>query len=469
MKNIAIVDNKHSILFSELSGIVCKTAQYYFDKGVTPFSKVAILGYNSAEYVIAIYSIWKLGAIPVPINIRLKDIEINSILKSAQCSNIIVDRAFQNVEIDLSAIEMNLIIEGANYKFTHDVFPNDTAVIIHTSGSSGMPKGVETTNENLYHSYLSVTDSFHFLNSDVFLASLPFYHIGGFSIINRAILSGGMLVIPKSLKHSDIAYSMIDDKVSVVSLVPTMLKRIINDGIKPNKELRCLFLGGGASSNNLIYSATNLKWPIIKVYGSSETTAMVTACWGNDLSLFPNSAGKTLSGVLITILDNSYNEVEIGVVGEIAIKSKTIAKGYLNLSTSWSDKIHNGYYLSGDYGYLDETKKLFVVARRTDLIVSGGENIDPREIESILNEHPNILESFVFPIEDKEWGEIPVALIVLNNNSITKIQIVDYLRLNIASYKIPKNIQFINTIPKTELGKVNINVVKNIFNNLTNN
>jgi len=105
MKNIAIVDNKHSILFSELSGIVCKTAQYYFDKGVTPFSKVAILGYNSAEYVIAIYSIWKLGAIPVPINIRLKDIEINSILKSAQCSNIIVDRAFQNVEIDLSAID----------------------------------------------------------------------------------------------------------------------------------------------------------------------------------------------------------------------------------------------------------------------------------------------------------------------------------------------------------------------------
>ena len=465
MKNAAIISDTRLILFSELSGIVCKTAQYYFQNGILPKSKVAILGYNSIEYVITIYALWKLAAIPVPINTRLKESEIKSIFKSSQCSNIIVDNSFKNSLSNLPSIDMTFKNKGLEYKVNTNTQENETAVIIHTSGSSGVPKGVETSNYNLYQSFLALSQTFNFSNDDVFLASLPFYHIGGFSIINRALLSGGVLVIPKSLKQNDIVYSMKEHNASIVSLVPTMLKRIIEEGIKPNKNLRCLFLGGGASSNDLIYSALNNNWPIVKVYGSSETTAMITACWGAKLRETPNSAGKPFSGITIKILDDSFNEVENGIVGEIAVKSKTIAKGYLNLPELWNKKKFNDFYLTGDYGYLDKEGKLFVVARRTDLIVSGGENIDPREIESILNTHPKIIETFVFPIEDSEWGEIPVAIVVLNEaKCLSQKNIIDFLKPKIASYKLPRKIIFTNKIPKTELGKVNFNEVNELFN-----
>jgi len=464
MKNVAIIDDTRSILFSELSEIVCKTAQYYFENGILPKSNVAIIGNNSIEYVITIYALWKLAAIPVPINTRLKESEINSIFKSSQCSNIIVDKLFANCLPNFPSIEMAYKNDGVAYKINNNTNDNDTAVIIHTSGSSDVPKGVVTTNDNLYQSFLVLSQTFNFSNDDVFLASLPFYHIGGFSIISRALLSGGVLVIPKSLKQNDIVHSMKVHNASVVSLVPTMLKRFMDAEIKPNKNLRCLFLGGGASSNDLIYSALNNNWAIVKVYGSSETTAMVTACWGAELKKTPNSAGKPFSGITIKILNNFFNEVESGSVGEIAVKSKTIAKGYLNLTELWNKKKHNEFYLTGDYGYLDKDGKLFVVARRTDLIVSGGENIDPREIESILNTHPKIIETFVFPIEDCEWGEIPVAIIVPTKaKCLSNENVIDFLKPKIASYKLPRKIIFTNKIPRTELGKINISEVKELF------
>ncbi len=460
---VAILDDNQSIQFSELNNIIGKTAQYYFENGVFPKNNIAILGFNSIEYVITIFALWKIGAIPVPINTRLNESEINSIIESSKCSKIILESHFAETTTKISEIEMAIKYSGNNYKAEIQATENDTAVIIHTSGSSGVPKGVETTNENLFQSYLASANAFHFSSDDIFLASLPFYHIGGFSIINRALLSGGTLVLPKSLKQEDIVNAMQKYNVSVVSLVPTMMQRIIESGIKPNSNLKCLFLGGGASSDELIASALNKKWQVVKVYGSSETTAMVTACWNEELRNNPKSAGKPLLGVEIKIFDENYNSVDVGKIGEIAIKSKTIAKGYLNLDELWKQKIHNGFYLSGDFGYLDETGKLFVVARRTDLIVSGGENIDPREIEIILNAHPQINESYIFPIEDKIWGEIAVALIVTNSSLLTENDIFEYLRLKIASYKIPKRIKFVSEIPKTELGKIKIDEAKQHF------
>ncbi|MBU0473650.1 MAG: o-succinylbenzoate--CoA ligase [Bacteroidetes bacterium] len=461
---IAIIDDTRSILFSELNSLVSKTAQHYFNCGIKPYDNVAILGNNSIEYVIAIYSLWKLGAVPVPINTRLKNNEVQSIVESSKCGIIIVDKYFSSINLNIALIEMTIKHDGDDCNYSNDIKPNDTAVIIHTSGSSGVPKGVETTNNNLYQSYLSSTDSFRFSNSDVFLASLPFYHIGGFSIISRAVLSGGVLVIPKSLQMDDIIKSMQSFDTTIVSLVPTMLKRMIEVGVKPNNHLRYLFLGGGASSDQLINSALNDNWPIVKVYGSSETTAMITAFWGEELRQNPPCAGKPLANIEIKILDDNFNEITNAAVGEIAIKSPTIAKGYLKLPNFWKDKTHNDLYLSGDYGYLDKDGKLFVVARRTDLIVSGGENIDPREIESALNTNPKIIESFVFPLHDEEWGEIPVAIIALSEKaSLSKKEISEYLKSELASYKIPKIIVFTNEIPKTELGKVNIKEVKELF------
>ncbi len=461
---IAIIDDKQRISFSELTNFISGTAKHLLNKGIKPKEYIPLLSNNSLQYVITIFALWKINAIPVPINTRLKDEEILSILESVGCSTIIKSSEFNESLLELPSIEMKIESNNEVLEFQNSANLNDTAVIIHTSGSSGKPKGVETTNNNLFQSYLSEKKEFHYSSDDCFLASLPFYHIGGIAIINRTLLSGGTLVIPKSLKQNDIVDSMQKNNPTIISFVPTVLSRLIDSGISPNKNLRHLFLGGGASSDNLIHSALKKKWPVVKVFGSSETTAMVTACYGEELKKHPSSAGKPLEDVELKILDETKKNLDVDVVGEIAIKSPSIAKGYLNGEENWNDKIHSGYYLTGDYGFLDKDNKLFVVSRRTDLIISGGENIDPREVENIINEHNEISDSFLFPIKNEEWGELPVAFISLKKNStLEKEEIVEHLKSKIASFKIPKKILFVNEIPKTELGKVNIEEVKRKF------
>ncbi|MCF6268754.1 MAG: o-succinylbenzoate--CoA ligase [Melioribacteraceae bacterium] len=462
--SIAIIDDKRSVSFFELTSFINGTAKYYLSNGIKPKEYVPLLSNNSIEYVISIFALWRISAIPIPINTRLKDVEILSILKSINISKVIKSQKFKKQLSETQSIEMKIESNNDVLEYHNTANPYDTAVIIYTSGSSGKPKGVEITNNNLYQSYLSETKEFNFSSTDCFLTSLPFYHIGGFAIINRALLSGGTLVLPKSLKQDDIVKSMQKDNPTIISFVPTVLNRLIEIGTKPNENLRYLFLGGGPSSDSLIHSAFKNNWQIVKVYGSSETTAMVTACSGKELKAHPACAGRPLENVKLKILDESKRSVEINTVGEIAIKSNAIAKGYLNDISNWNDKIHDGYYLTGDYGFLDKENRLFVVSRREDLIVSGGENIDPREIEMLINEHSEVSESFVFPIKDDEWGQVPVAIIVLKKNSVLeKDMIFKNLKLKIAAFKIPKKILFVTEIPKSALGKVNIEAIKVLF------
>jgi len=462
--SIVIIDDEERITFSDLHNLINGTAKYFLNNGVKSHEYIPILSDNSLQYVVTIFALWKISAIPVPINTRLRDEEVLSIVNIVGCSKIIKSSEFNEFLSEFPSIEMKIESKSKLLQNRNGANLNDTAVIIHTSGTSGKPKGVEITNNNLFQSYLSETKEFHYSSSDCFLASLPFYHIGGIAIINRALLSGGTLVVPRSLKQNDIVDSMLENNPSIISLVPTVIKRLIDSGASPNRNLRHLFLGGGASDDKLISAAFKNGWPVVKVFGSSETTAMVTACYGEELEQHPSSAGKSLDGVEIKILDETKKNINVKMVGEIAIKSPTIAKGYLNNELNWNDKIHDGYYLTGDYGYLDEDDKLFVVARRADLIVSGGENINPREIEKLINEQSAVSESFVFPIENEEWGQIPVAIILLKKDfTLERNKIIADLKLRLASFKIPKKIVFAKEIPKTEMGKVNIEEIKRLY------
>ena len=461
---LAIIDDNQTIGFSDLTKVINGTANYYLQNGVKPNERVALLSDNSIEYVISIYALWRINVVPIPINTRLKEEEILTILNFSECSFLIKSDRFNNTFATFPTIKMGVYSNNNLLDYNNTTNSNDTAVVIHTSGSSGKPKGVEITNNNLYQSYLSEAKAFSFTSDDLFLLSLPLYHIGGFAIMNRALLSGGALVLPKSLKQDDIVKSMEERNPTIISLVPTMLKRMIEAGIKPNSNLRHLFLGGAPSSNELIFSALKNSWSIVKVYGSSETTAMITECSGAELKKYPSSAGKPLDNVKIEIWNESKEKLGVDEVGEIVVKSNAIAKGYLNNASAWNSKIYNGYYLTGDYGYLDLAGRLFVLSRRTDLIISGGENINPREIENILLKHPKINEAVVIPLKDDEWGEIPVAAIVLKKgNNLNEVELTKFLKENISSYKILKKILFTESIPKTELGKIMFDEVKRLF------
>ncbi|VAX28810.1 O-succinylbenzoic acid--CoA ligase [hydrothermal vent metagenome] len=406
-----------------------------------------------------------MNAVPVLLNIRLTEKELRKQIDFAECSVLLKSERYSNYFINYPSrlLTVEYIDRTIDYKNVTD--KDDTAVILFTSGSSGKPKGVELTNSNLFESYLAITSEYSFSSKDRFLASLPFYHIGGFSIITRTILSGGTLIIPSSLKTDVIGKSLKNFDPTVISLVPTMLKRMIKQKIQPNKNLRLAFIGGGPSDDDLVITALNLGWSFVKVYGSTETSSMISGINGEKLREKPASGGKAFENVEIKILNDSHEEVEPFEIGEIAVKSKSIVKGYLKNPELWNSKIHNGYYLTGDWGYLDEEGYLFVISRRTDLIISGGENIDPKEIEKVLTSNYVVDEAVVFPMPDKEWGQIPVAAIMIKQNKKTDEQeIQEHLKLHLSSFKIPKKIFFVEKLPKTDLGKIDLPKLKKKLN-----
>ncbi len=445
--------------YKEFEREVKRTAKYFHDVGIGENDYVIILSVNSLEFVVNVFSLWTLGAVPVPLNIRLGETELIKLIEFCKCKFVI------------AANEYEQKIEAGTFKIlhSHSNFPKNseaelpenqsdlysTAVIIFTSGSTGNPKGVILTFKNLIRSNEIGNQILEQNENDRWLASLPFYHIGGFSIIARAFLSNASIIIPNSLRTEDLIFSIRNQKPTLVSFVSTQLQRLINENCKPNPELKNVLLGGGFSDEELCRQALKNNWNITKVYGSSEVSSFVSAVNLKKGTNKITSSGLALPPNEIKIIDDSSNPLPSKTPGEIIVKSDSVMKGYLNNETETNKKLKNGFYLTGDIGYLDEEGYLYVEARRTDLIVSGGENINPLEIEKIIMTFEHVKEVCVFPLTDNEWGQIAVAAIVgEENHNLSFNELKNYLKTKIAGYKIPKKFFLIDKLPKTDLGKV---------------
>lgn len=463
-KSVIITEDK-VVVNHEMARLINNTALKYFYDGIKPKDRVAIISENSLAYVIGIYALWRINAIPIPLNIRLTEKELTKLVDFSGCAMVLKSEKYSNYLPKYPSLLLSIEYNKQSLDYKNKTKEDDIAVILFTSGSSGKPKGVKITNSNLYESYLAITSQYFFKSEDRFLASLPFYHIGGFSVITRSILSGGTLIIPNSLKCDVVAESLRKYDPTIISLVPTMLRRLIKKRTQPNEHLRLAFIGGGPSDDELVINALKLGWPFAKVYGSTETCSMISGVAGKELKKKPASGGKAFTNIEIKIFNNLYGEAKPLEIGEITVKSKTVAKGYLKNSELWSEKLHNEYYWTGDFGYIDENGYLYVVSRRTDLIISGGENIDPTEIEKAIITHPAVSEVTIFPIPNQEWGEIPVAVIVVKNNErINEKEMNEYLINQLSSYKLPKKTYFINDLPKTDLGKIDFSTLKKNLN-----
>ncbi len=343
-----------------------------------------------------------------------------------------------------------------------DCNSDNIAVILFTSGSAGKPKAVQLTCNNLLFSATNGNQILSQTENDVWLASLPFFHIGGFSIFIRAFLFSSCVIIPKSLQTEDIIYSIQNYKPTLASFVSTQLKRLIDLKIRPNKELKNVLLGGGFINDDLINAAIKLGWKVSKVYGSTETSSFVTALSFDEILNGNKSSGKPLINNSIKIIDERGNDLQPNASGEILIISHSVMKGYLNNLEETNKKLKDDFYHTSDIGYLDEDGYLHVQARRNDLIVTGGENVNPVEIENELTKHPLIKESSVFEIADNEWGQIVAAAIVANKD-IEIDEIKKFLRKSLAGYKIPQKFFFVDGLPKTSLGKVKKEELKKIL------
>lgn len=455
--SIAIRKSRSAITYLELSKKVKDTASNFRSIGILPDNHVALAIDNNEQFIINVLSLWMIGAIPVPLNTRLTTSEIEKLYSLSDSSFLIaedswsIDHKLSN-NINVVSSELDNTPNDNLSQFEFNV--TNTALIMFTSGSTGEPKGVMLSFDNLYHSAMSTDSLIDQTYHDRWLASLPFYHIGGFSIITRALFAGAEIILPESLKPNDIANSIAKHKPTLASLVPTQLDALIEQMDKPNPEMRTIFLGGGPIDKNLARKAINKNWPIVKVYGSTETCSMIAAASFDDLRTNPAIGAKPMTGNKIVILDIEGELLEQNKKGEVAIASKSLMKGYYNNDSATKEKFHDEYYLASDYGYINDEGRLNIEGRIDDIIISGGENINPKEIEKALLKHPEVNEVVVLKSKDEKWGEVPVAVVVLNN-PITKIHLWNFLSQHLSSFKVPKEIFILNEIPKNEMGKVN--------------
>jgi len=457
--SIAVLHKNGEISYSELNSLVSKTSLSLYEKGIKENDIITLLFENSLEFIAAFISLWQIGALPVPFNSKLLEKDLNEQVKFLNPKFTIKSKKFQNVSITGKSILIPFDdLPGNDGKIIQPDFSEEkTALILFTSGSSGKPKAVMLSFENLIQSAVIGNKVLNQTSEDKWLASLPFYHIGGFLIIFRALMFGASIIIPDSLSNDDLSESINKHKPTLASLVSNQLKKFVDENFIPPKELRMVLLGGGFSDKELILKAIDKGWKIAKVYGSTETSSFISFMNYEDVKKKPEASGRAISP----------NKITMTYKGEIVVQSPAVMKGYFNNEEN-SSKLKNNFYYTGDVGRLDDEGYLFVETKRSDLIISGGENINPIEVENEILFHPKIDEVCVIGIEDNKWGQIVSAAVVLKeNNILSENELKDFLKDKLTSFKIPKRIKFVNQIPKSVLGKVQREMVRALLKDLS--
>ncbi|MEJ5352297.1 MAG: o-succinylbenzoate--CoA ligase [Melioribacteraceae bacterium] len=465
-ESLAIITSSEKINYKQYFE---KSFQYFcqlYDFGVKRGDRIGILLNHSKEYLYLINAIWFCGAAAVPLNTRLTENELIQQIDNTGISVLIIDDKLYDFkkEISFKIVLLSALAQSSKVceKFIIDDFDiYRNALIMFTSGSTGKSKAAVHTFESIYESTTALNEFIELTQDDIWLVSLPFYHIGGFMIFSRSLISGSKIAIPDSLKYDDIKTAINKFDPTHISFVSTTLYRLTEEKFKPKKKIKYVFLGGGPLDTSLCNNAIREGWNIVKVYGSTETCSMITALDNKNYLLKPDSAGKPLRNVDVKIVGSKGEFLNAFEKGEIAIKSKTLFKEYLNSENQ--GKYIDEYFLTGDYGWIDNDGFLYVESRREDIIITGGENVSIKEVENALKQLEEVEDAYVFPEKDKEWGQsISTAVVLKKEINLQEIKMK--LSSQIASYKIPKQFYFVNEIPRTELGKIDKEKLMRLIN-----
>ncbi len=460
---VALIAGNRHLTYGQLYDKALRLAGSLSKKGIKPGMHVALAGNNSDQYVLLLHALILLGAVVVPVNIRLTAEDIENQISFADCEHILIDDDMQFTILtqNISQHKFSEITPDSSDTsgISFERLQSDTLLLMFTSGTSGSPKCVELTYANIFYNALGTKLRLQFTEDDSWLLSLPLYHIGGFSIVLRTCIYGIPLLIPEGLESKDIKAAIDEQDPAFISLVPTMMKRLLENNVKPNNLHKAILLGGGPIPGGLVDACEKYGWKIATTYGTTETGSQI-ATRHPDAVAQKESAGQPLPFTSIRIIDKQGDEVSAGTEGEIIVATPSCMKGYYKQDDLTAEVIHDGWYHTGDYGYVTEDSYLYVVSRRSDIIVSGGENINPVEVEYVLRDHSGIQDVCVIPYSDPEWGEVPVAVIVPVDEAVSLESIKQFLTGKIASFKIPKKIFYFEEIPYTQTGKIQRELIR---------
>lgn len=446
------------VSFYELRNKAQSFAKKLRSIGVEKGSHVALYTDNRLDFIIAIHALSYIHAVAVLLNTRLTQQEIQFQLKDADVSfllfeekkrSFVDDSSVANHRSFFSFTEIHQLPQD-NTTLQQTINLDDVYTIIYTSGTMGNPKGVVHTYGNHWWSAISSMLNLGLDKQDKWLATLPLFHVGGFSLLMKNIMYGMPIYLLDHFEPKRINHAIINEGITIVSVVSVMLDRLIEqlETDRYPESFRCMLLGGGPASEQLLTKATSYHIPVFQTYGMTETASQIATLSPNDAFKKTGSAGKALFSAEVKIMQDKQVAAPL-VVGEIFVKGPMVTQGYYKQELVRQEN----WFPTGDVGYLDEDGFLYVVDRRNDLIISGGENIYPAEVENVLLQIDGVVEAGVVGKEDARWGKVPVAFVVVNQAfDLNKAK--EMCSKHLAKYKIPTTFYTVDELPRNASNKL---------------
>ncbi len=466
--------DKRQFTYKEFEAAVGRTARMLAAEGVEKGDVVSLLMPNSVEYVIAYFACWQIGALAGPINSLLKSQEIAYVISNSDAKALLVSAEFvpviDTIRNEVPSLEAVIVFDdviAATTDYSEGAIPSaeiesdHEAIIIYTSGTTGKPKGCLLTHGNVIANARQISSWLGFTEKDRLLSIMPLFHMNAVSVTTMsALYAGGSTVVSPKFSASRFWQIISDYQITSFGSVATMLSMLLStypDGVPAGlktDQLRFAMCGSAPVPAEVLRRfEERFNCLVIEGYGLSESTCRSTFN-PPDQRRRPGSCGVPI-GNEMRVVDEEDRDVPDGELGEILLRGENILKGYYKNDVANATAFRNGWFHTGDIGYRDADGFYFIVDRKSDMIIRGGENIYPREIDEVLYQHPAIAAAAAVGVPDTLYGEEVTAVIVLKPGAeATEQEVIDYCKARLADFKCPKTVHFIEDIPKGPTGKL---------------
>lgn len=470
-ERIAVIQGRHRLTYAQLdrrSGII---ASGLSSLGIGPGDFVALCAPNSFQWMEVYFGVLKCGAVAVTLSAQLTPDEFSTLVGHARPKAVYTteERREQLAQFkDAGSLQLVIapgedhtvdgLLEGGGNPLTGvDRDREDHACVLYTGGTTGMPKGVMLSHENINTAIFSVVHYERSTHQDLGLCFLPFNHVfGQMHIMNATVLSGGGLVLLPGFDLEAVLRAVEEHRVTKLYAVPTIYVRLLQvpDLAQRIKPVRYCFSAAASMARELVNQwkeVTGLD--IHESYGMTETASMVTFNHAHHHRV--GSVGTLAGTAEVRICDESGKPLPMGKEGEICIRGRNMMMGYLNNPRANEEAFRDGWLRSGDVGYLDEEGYLFIVDRLKDMIITGGENVYPREVEEVLYTRPEVVECAVIGLPDREYGERVTAYLILRKGArLDAAEMKSFCKKHLSPFKVPKEFVPVDSLPTSPSGKI---------------
>ena len=469
---IAIISDKEQLTYKELNEQIHHITSFLSNElNVKKGDRIGILSQNREEYVALLFAIAKLECIAVPLNIRLNEHELQFQLADSEAKFLVIEEEFKQIG---EALQKETGIQLVNIDSFHnikhgeipisfsDVDDEKPFIICYTSGTTGRPKGAVLTQSNMYWNAMNNMLALDLTSKDKSIVLLPLFHIGGIGLFALPTLFvGGTVIIPGKFDPEKAIEMMETYQATIVMGVPTIHQALIDSlsfATANLQSVRWFYSGGAPCPVELIDAFYDKGFLFGQGFGLTETSPTVFMLSEEDAPRKKGSIGKPAMFTEIRLVDSEGEDVKPGEVGNLIVRGPNVMKEYWRLQEATDEAIQNGWFHTGDLARVDEEGFVYIVGRKKEMLISGGENIYPLEVEQVIRKLPGVQEVAVVGESDPKWGEIPVAFVVKKDNAyIREEDVIHHCKQYLAKYKVPKEVYFLDELPKNATGKIQKN------------